>query len=364
MGQGPRHKVTKKLPFVKSYQDRHGKVRHYLRRPGAQSVAIPGDYGSKAFMEAYWAAMENAPKREPGVALETPGSFSALIALYYKTKSYTGLADITKATYRNVLERFRKEHGEKLVKGFKQRHAEALLDGLEANEVTYRKVLRLILKLALARGWIDVHPMAEMRRPKKAKVGFKAWSLDDVRKYLTHWPPGSRERLALLLLLFTAQRRADVRKLGRQHRQGDVFRIAQQKGGETTVLEIPIPDMLAAELDLVPATQMTYVQTQYGAPFSPGGFTTWFVEKAQAAGLPAGRTPHGLRKAAMYLTAEGEGTARELMALSGHKNLSEVTLYTEAADQKRLAVSAMKKLEGRTNLSNEPMPVRQLPRKV
>ena len=31
-----------RLRYVKSYIDRHGKVRHYLRRPGAKPIALPG----------------------------------------------------------------------------------------------------------------------------------------------------------------------------------------------------------------------------------------------------------------------------------------------------------------------------------
>jgi CRISPR/Cas system Type II protein with McrA/HNH and RuvC-like nuclease domain len=55
------------------------------------------------------------------------------------------------------------------------------------------------------------------------------------------------------------------------------------------------------------------------------------------------------------------------MAVTGHKNLSEVTLYTAAADQERLARQAMRKLERRTKrLTGErpKSPVRQTGRKV
>ena len=36
----------------------------------------------------------------------------------------------------------------------------------------------------------------------------------------------------------------------------------------------------------------------------------------------------------------------EVMVIKGHKHLKEVERYTKAAEQKRLAKSAMKKLEG------------------
>ena len=45
---------------------------------------------------------------------------------------------------------------------------------------------------------------------------------------------------------------------------------------------------------------------------------------------------HGLRKAALIELAYQGATAMELLAISGHKNLSEVQPYIEAAEQKRL----------------------------
>jgi hypothetical protein len=135
MGQGARPPVSRKLPFLKSYRDRHGKVRHYLRLRG-RPVALPGEYGSREFIEAYWEARENAPKREIGADRVIPGSFSALIALYYKSKAYAGLKPITRKTYRNAIERFRKAHGDKLVEGIRQRHVAHILDGLPATPRT------------------------------------------------------------------------------------------------------------------------------------------------------------------------------------------------------------------------------------
>jgi hypothetical protein len=48
-----------------------------------------------------------------------------------------------------------------------------------------------------------------------------------------------------------------------------------------------------------------------------------------------------VNKAGMRRGAEAGNTARELMAQSGHKTLTEVQRYTEAADRKRLADNGM-----------------------
>jgi hypothetical protein len=46
-----------RFPYINSFRDRHDKTRHYFRRPGFKSVALPGLPGSAEFMEAYQAAL-------------------------------------------------------------------------------------------------------------------------------------------------------------------------------------------------------------------------------------------------------------------------------------------------------------------
>lgn len=356
MGQGARPRIVKKLAFLKSYRDRHGKTRHYFRKPGAVSIPLPGEYGSPEFLLAYNDAVESAPRREIGADRIAPGSIEALIVLYYRSKGYTGLKDQTRNTYRNTLEKIRSTHGKLLVKGIRRRHIAHILDALPANRENWRKVFRLILNLALERGWIEVHPMVGMRRPRKAQKGFRAWEASEIAAYEARWPQGSRERLAMALLLYTGQRRSDVVTMGRQHVTGERIAVVQQKTG--TRLAIPLHVKLRAELAAAPKGQLTFLQTQYGEPFKPAGFTNWFRDVTAEVGL-SGCTAHGLRKTASVMLAEAGCTAKEIMAITGHANLSEVTLYTAGADQGRLADEAMRKLEKRTKVSNPASKVRQ-----
>ncbi|MFN3273083.1 MAG: tyrosine-type recombinase/integrase [Paracoccus sp. (in: a-proteobacteria)] len=57
--------------------------------------------------------------------------------------------------------------------------------------------------------------------------------------------------------------------------------------------------------------------------------------------VPNGLSPHGLRKATRRRLAETGCSAHEIMAISGHRSLAEVTRYTVAASRKDLAVRAM-----------------------
>jgi integrase len=351
--------ATLRVRYVKAYTDRHGKRRYYYRRPGQPSVALPGEPGSRAFAEAYDAAMAGAP-RKIGEDQAKPGSFSALIADYYESGAYAQIKDITRRTYRNTLERFRRDFGEMPVRELTPGRLDAILDAMAHKpgaRDTLRKVLRLILKLAVRRGWIKVNPTDGVRLPRKPARGFRAWTEADIAAYEAKWPTGSRERLALALLLYTGQRRSDVVLMGRQHVQGGRIRVKQQKTGAE--LWIALHSALKAEIAAGPMEHLTFLVTQCGQPFSPAGFTNWFVERAREAGLPEGSTPHGLRKAAARRLAEAGCTPHQIMAVTGHQNLSEVTLYTASADQERLADEAMAKAETRTKVSNPENPVRQ-----
>jgi integrase len=85
--------------------------------------------------------------------------------------------------------------------------------------------------------------------------------------------------------------------------------------------------------------------TAQGRPFSGPGFSNWFAESAAKAGLPAHSSPHGLRKAASRWLAEAGATAFEIAAITGHASLKEVERYTKSASQKRLAATAMARME-------------------
>jgi len=109
-------------------------------------------------------------------------------------------------------------------------------------------------------------------------------------------------------------------------------------------LEIPIHRALKRSLDAADSSQLTFLVTQFGEPFTAAGFSNFFSEAARRAGLPKGCSAHGLRKSAARRLAEAGCSAHEIMAVTGHRTLKEVTRYTAAADQKRLARTALDSL--------------------
>ena len=93
-------------------------------------------------------------------------------------------------------------------------------------------------------------------------------------------------------------------------------------------------------------TDMTFLVTSQGEPFSAPGFGNWFREACDEAGLPKGCSAHGLRKAAARRLAEAGCTVHQIASITGHKTLKEVAHYAAAADQVRLADAAMRALGG------------------
>lgn len=159
---------------------------------------------------------------------------------------------------------------------------------------------------------------------------------------LTAATRGTKARLALGLLLYTAQRRGDVVAMGRQHERGGFLAIVQDKTG--TPVEIPIHPELRAIIEATPSGHLTYLVTEFGKPFTPAGFGNWFAERVSEAGLPERCRAHGLRKAACRRLAEAGCTAPQISAISGHLSLREVQPYIDAANRSLMAAEGMAKV--------------------
>lgn len=177
-------------------------------------------------------------------------------------------------------------------------------------------------------------------------TGFHSWELHEIRKYEERHPVGSKARLAMTLLLYTACRREDVVRFGPQHvRDGRIrYRQAKNKHRNPVDLDIPIHPDLKAIIDATPSNHLTFLTTEYGRSFTPAGFGNKFRQWCNEAGLPH-CSSHGLRKAAATRLAQRGATAHEIMAITGHRSLEEVERYTRAAKQGELADAAMVKFK-------------------
>ena len=336
-----------KLPHLHSYRDRHGKMRHYVRRPGAKQIAIAGAYLSPEFMTAYQAAMAGGVERPLiGVDRTRPGSVTAAIAGYYTSLAFRSLAPSSQHKRRLILERFREKHGNKRIDTLPQQFIRHILDQMAPFAArNWLKALNAMLAFAVDQKFRADNPAAGIKLKAVKSDGIRTWDEGEIEQFERFYPAGSLERLALAMLIGTAQRVGDVVRMGRQFVSDGAITVRQGKTGAT--LLIPISDDLRRHLDQT--SGMTFLTSPRGGPFTAASFSDWFKRRCREAGL-GHLCAHGLRKAAARRLAEAGCSAHEIAAITGHRSLKEVERYTRAADQARLARQALNREHGLANL--------------
>jgi integrase len=158
------------------------------------------------------------------------------------------------------------------------------------------------MRFAIEAGIRTDDPTLGVKHAKIKTDGFRTWSEEDIAVFEAAHPIGTRARLALALLLGTGQRRGDLVKMGRQHVRGDKIAVWQSK--TKTPLMLPIGVELRRAIDATPAEHLTFLTTVHGRPFTAAGFTNWFRDMCNEAGLPNGLSAHGLRNAVCRRLAE------------------------------------------------------------
>ncbi len=77
--------------------------------------------------------------------------------------------------------------------------------------------MRAIFKWVAEQGHVSANPAREVDKIKVKVAGCHTWTADEIEVFETKWPLGTRERLALDLLLYTGARREDLVSLGRHN---------------------------------------------------------------------------------------------------------------------------------------------------
>ena len=338
-----------KLRYVNAFANHRRKnerVRYYFRRRGFKAIPLPGLPGSEAFMEAYQMALAAIPdtdRAEIGSRQTEPGTINALVVSYYNSADWANLMDDTRSSRRRIIEKFRAKHGSKRVRLLSREHIVKMLAEITRPTAkrSWLKAIRGLLKHAVPTMRKDdpTEGIALIKLPKTK--GHHTWTDDEIEQYRAYWPYGTQQRLVMEFALETVSRRGEVVRLGPQHVRNGRIRIERTHGSED--VDILISPELQAACDAMPKQHLTYIVTAYGKPRSKYGLGNDFAKWAREAGLPDRCRLHGLKKGGMRRRAERGYTTHELMALSGHKTLTEVQRYTDAADKRRLADSGAAK---------------------
>src|SRR5262250_2405785 len=165
----------------------------------------------------------------------------------------------------SILERFRTMYGDRPIALLPTEWIEALLDSKPPHAArSWLMTLRSLCEFAVKRRWLRTNPAANVKLPSVKSDGFHTWTDDEIALFEAHHPIGSKPRLALALLLYTAQRRSDVIRMGWQHLQGDSIAVRQEKTDRP--LLIPVHSELANALAAVPRNNLTFLVTERGRP--------------------------------------------------------------------------------------------------
>ncbi|WP_292323394.1 tyrosine-type recombinase/integrase [Mesorhizobium sp.] len=350
--------------------DRHGKTRLRFRK-GLYSTYLHAPLDTEEFWQEYQAALAGvkAATQRIGSTRHKPGSIAALALAYYQSPEFIGLRDSTKAVRRGIIDRFVKTAGPDPVRMLERKHVKAIIGAMSskphaANNLL--KALRLLLDFAVDIELIERNPArGGVKGFKIGTKGFTSWSEAQIAAYEKAHPIGTRARLAMALLLYTGQRRGDVIRMGWQHVQGNRIAVQQAKTGAR--LSIKIHKALADALAHTVRTNLTFLVTEKGAPFTAAGFGNLFREWCDKAGLH-GLSAHGLRKAAARRVADAGRSTKQIQAVTGHATLQEVELYTRAADQAKLNDEAIDSMPDRSdrehNFPNRKRRLDKTPRKA
>jgi hypothetical protein len=323
---------------------------------------LPDDPKSPAF----WSAYEIASGRK----VETPtdaGTFSRLIREFKADQKYTRKADATRREYDRYLLDIERRMGKVKVRDLQPIHVQAMHDSMQATPVAadaQLSVLQTLIRWSIPRDYRTDNPCLAIERNGQDGDGHEdwpQWALDLVQRHARH-----DLARAASLGLYLGQRRSDVIAITRASRvvvlldsiPRHVVKVVQKKTGDAYL--IPMHRELIALWDrwivedkarkVVPADGSDLIVLQAnGVPFSPDTFgAAWGREMKKDWAKPirdAGLTFHGHRKSAAVVLAEAGVSDQEGGRMIG-MSAAMFRKYAKGANQLRVAVGALAKMEG------------------
>jgi integrase len=367
-----------RLHGVTAQATRHGKLVIYYRKTlGHPKVRLKAEPLSPAFMSE-WAELHegritpSAVKRAQADApaalpMSAPGTLRAVIEGYYQSVEYLAKKARTRHVERLVLDGVCEEpiapgdplgFGEvpfcdiktKAVRILQQRRVSKktvtvidedtgeereveVLVGTESGNSRV-KYLRSVFEHAKAQDAAAINYAAEIGYLKPANPhGHATWTEEDIAAYEATYPLGTKERLALALLLYGGPRRGDVVRLGPgmlKTMDGREFLVyIQEKNRDSNPVRayIPVVPALRAVLNATPTQGVNFLSWGEGRPYSKESFGNLFRDSCRAVGLPKGRSMHGMRKACVVRMIKDDCSPFEIMSVTGHRTMKEIERY-------------------------------------
>lgn len=331
------YKVSRKLAS--------GKFKDYWRfRRDGIDTALPGQPGDSEFHARYGELMarcENVAANDTDPERHT---FAWLCASYLASQEYLALAERTQDDYRKTIDnRLLPVLGPERFDAIDRKTVKAIRDAT-AKTHSARTAHKIKQTVSLLYNWAIneellpdgfVNPAEKIRKLKSKSKSIEVWSEEEIALFLAHTQGVART--AVLLALYTGQRREDLVKMEWSDVQGNMLRVRQNKTDEP--LTIPCGPVLKEHLDSI--------RTQFGGPILRGANKkpmnanqlSSVLNRAVAAvtNMPH-RSLHGLRYAAAC-ALEGVGcSVVEISSIVGHRTYQMAMKY---ASQRKAAQAAV-----------------------
>ena len=330
-------------PHLHRQVTQHRKTVWYVRIGKGPRIRIRSTFGTPEFGTEYQAAIAGLPARQ---ALKDSrislGSLAWLVERYRETNAWTGLSLATRRQRENILKHVLESAGRQpLTKITKA----VIVAGRDRRSDTpfqarhFLDAMRGLFRWAVNAKLVASDPTLGVDNlPRPKTEGFKVWTDDDVAAYEKRWPIGTRQRVWLDVLIYTGLRRGDAVRFGRQHVRNGIGTIKTEKND--TVVTLPILPVLSKTLEAGPCGDLTFIAGENGRPLTKESFGNLFRKACREAGLRQ-RSAHGLRKAAATRAANAGATEAQLEAIFGWHGGAMASLYTRAANRRRLSLEAM-----------------------
>lgn len=275
-----------------------------------------------------------------------PNSLSALIKDYQRSPEWAKLSASSRKNYDHYLKPL-DAIGLAPAKDVTRRHILSLRDQIarqrgDGAAAGFVRAASALFTWAMDRTWLDANPAARGKRGL-SRGTLPAWDTEQASTAMRVLPEHLRR--VVVLAAYTGQRRGDLCSMMWSAYDGEMLRVKQQKTKVSLVLQVH--PSLKVELDgwRSNATSTHVLVNQNGQPWQGNKLSMQLPRALARIGFPSGYNIHGLRKFIAAQLANRGASIHEIAAITGHKSLEMIRLYTASAEQERLATSAMQRLQ-------------------
>lgn len=331
------------LPKYVKRVPRGDRVHLYFRFRGCYTP-LPGDPQSAEFFEAYAQALAGTERPKGGKRC-ADGSVDALIRDYKASPEFTCLAAKTQRDYGRELDHLGGALGRFPARSIRRSAIVKMRNKISASRGTrsadfFVSVAARCFRIGLDLDYVDTNPAEKIDRINDAEA-FKRWPVEARAAFEASSPP-PHLMTAYMIALYTAQSLGDVLRLARTVYDGRGFQARRKKTKRSGY--IPAFSVLRSYLDKLPKDGVLFVTRPDGTRWTERAFSEEFRAWLDKLGLDELHF-HGLRKSTSAALAEAGASPHEIAAITLHATIEMVEHYTREADQKRMAESAIAKLE-------------------